>query len=144
MFCHDHEDGDSFDPDPTVTASRDVEVVGEPDGPAHGRFAAVGWRGAGLRAALLAASSPQQVDRLVLCCVPAPFDGTDFDPSDIAAKTLVLYGQSDEDAPFAHAKWWKDHLRSARVEMVPGQGSDIIGVMWNRILSHAAPHTLRS
>lgn len=132
----------AFDPDAEETAKRDVELVAAPGATV---FAAVGWRGAGLRAAALAADHPARVDRLVLCCVPAPFEGPAFDPGRITAKTLLLYGQADEEAPFAHAKWWKEHLRgAARVEMVPRRGSDIIGLMWKRILSHAAPNTLLS
>lgn len=41
-------------------------------------------------------------------------------------------------------KWWKNCISVARVEMVPRRGSDIIDVMWKRILSHAAPNTLRA
>ena len=141
VFCHDHPAGAAFDPNAAETEKRDVELVGEPSA---ATFAAVGWRSAGLRAAALAATHPERVDRLVLCCVPAPFEDRTFDPGGIAAKTLLLYGQLDEETPFAHAKWWKEHLPAARVEMVPGRGSDIIDVMWKRILSHAAPNTLRS
>ena len=119
VFCHDHPDGPAFDPSPALTSERDVAVV-------------------------LAATYPDRVDRLVLCCVPAPLEAADFDPARIAAKTLLIYGQFDEDAPFAHARWWKNQVSNARVEMVPRRGSDIIDVMWKRVLSHAAPHTPRS
>lgn len=141
MFCHDDPEGSSFDPRPEETAKRDVAIVGEPP---DGTFAAVGWRAAGQTAARLAATYPGRVDRLVLCCVPAPFETADFDPGQIAAKTLLLYGQFDEDAPFAHAKWWKDQLANARVEMVPRRGSDILDVVGKRILSHVAPRTIRA
>jgi pimeloyl-ACP methyl ester carboxylesterase len=140
VFCHDHRDGTAFDPLPEETEKRDVELVSEPPGRT---FAAVGWRTGGLRAAALAASYQSQVDRLVLCCVPIPTDERPLDPGAITAKTLLVYGQLDEEAPFRHARWWKKHLRDARVEMVPRRGNDIIDVMWKRILSHAAPHTLR-
>jgi pimeloyl-ACP methyl ester carboxylesterase len=120
---------------------RAIELVTDvPDG----TFAAVGWRQGGIRAAALAASQPPQVDRLVLCCVPIPTDESAFDVGAITAKTLLIYGQLDPEAPFRHARWWKDNLRDARIEMVPGRGSDIIDVMWKRICAHAAPHTLRS
>lgn len=142
VFCHDHPDALAFDPDPRETSRRDVGLAGEP--PQEGAFAAVGWRSAGLKAAMLAASLPTRVDRLVLCCVPAPSEDVAFDPGVIAAKTLLIYGQLDEEAPARHAKWWKDHLANARIEMVPRRGSDIVAVMWKRVLSHAAPNTLRS
>lgn len=140
LFCHDHSDGAAFDPLPLETSRRDVELVTDPP---SGTFAAVGWRHAGLRAAELAAARTTQVDRLVLCCVPIPGDAITFDPNSISAKTLLIYGQNDRDAPFHHARWWKDNLRNARVEMVPQRDSDIIATVWKRILSHAAPHTLR-
>ena len=40
----------------------------------------------------------------------------------VTAKTLILNGQHDEPAAYAAATWYKDHLASARVEMVPGDG----------------------
>lgn len=142
VFCHDHPDGEAFDPDPSETAQRSIKL-GHAIG--NGQFAAVGWRRGGLAAAKLAATMPDRVDRLVLCCVPAPIDhDPDFDPRDIAAKTLLLFGQADPDAPSQHARWWKSHLQNARVEMVPGAGSDIIHALWKRTLSHAAPNSLRT
>ena len=141
VFCHDHPDGPGFDPDPAETGRRDLELA---PAPPAGVFAAVGWRRAGLAAAVLAATTPSRVDRLVLCCVPVPLDADPgFDPGDIAAKTLVLFGQLDSEAPAAHARWWKEHIADARVEMVPRAGSDVIERLWKRILSHAAPHSLR-
>lgn len=140
VFCHDHPGGPTFDPDPVETSRRDVELSATPSGE---HFAVVGWRHAGLAAAAMAAANPSRVDRLVLCGVPAPVDGLlDFDLGDITAKTLLLFGQKDEAAPTRHAWWWKDRIRDARVEMVPGAGSDIITAMWGRVLSHAAPGSL--
>jgi pimeloyl-ACP methyl ester carboxylesterase len=142
VFCHGHPDGDRFDPDPQETMRRGVEL-GRAAG--NGPFAAVGWRVEGLAAAHLAATMPSRVDRLVLCCVPAPTDvDPGFDPRDITAKTLLLFGQKDPDAPAKHARWWKDRIQSARVEMVPDAGSDIIEALWKRTLSHAAPKAPRS
>jgi len=141
VFCHDHPDRDHFDPEPVETSRRDVQL-GAP--PSRGVFAAVGWRRAGIGAAELAATTPRRVDRLVLCCVPAPTDELSFDPSAITAKTLIIFGQLDEDAPGRDAKWWKGHIPSARIEMTPKRGSDIIELSWKRILSHAAPNTTRS
>ena len=138
-----------------IRSSGYVRFDREPDGstrvsirmsycPPAGVFGAVGWRHAGLAAAALAAANASSVDRLVLCCVPAPIDAAlDFEPGDIAAKTLLLFGQADPDAPARHARWWKDRIRGARVEMVPRASSDLVSVMWGRVLSHAAPDTLR-
>ncbi|MDP1858364.1 MAG: hypothetical protein Q8K82_06830 [Gemmatimonadaceae bacterium] len=141
VFCHDHPDERSFDPDPDETGRREIELRTTPP---TGSFSVVGWRHAGLNAAALAAAAGSRVDRLVLCCVPAPLDAKlDFDPGDIAAKTLLLFGQADPDASSRHARWWKDHIPDSRVEMVPRAGSDIISTMWGRVLSHAAPSSLR-
>ena len=142
VFCHD-EAAEAFDPDPAETARRDIELkVSPPDGV----FAAVGWRSAGLRAAELAARRGPDVARLVLCAVPAPTheDDLGFDVGSIVAKTLLLYGQTDEDAPPSAAEWWKKHLPGgARVEIVPRRGSDFIAGMWGRVISHAAPGSIR-
>ena len=141
VFCHDHPDGAGFDPNPGETARRDIELLASPP---SGSFAVIGWRIAGQEGAALAASQASRVDRLVLCCVPAPVgDELSFEPHDIAAKTLLLFGQHDPDAPSRHARWWKDRIPGARVEMVPRSGSEIIATMWKRILSHAAPNTAR-
>ena len=141
VFCHD-QPGAAFDPDPEETSRRKIELRSAT--PVGQKFALVGWRHAGLAAAALAAANPSRVDRLVLCGVPTPVDGVlDFDPGDIGAKTLLLFGQKDPAAPARHARWWKDRIRDSRVEMVPGAGSEIISTMWGRVLSHAAPGTLR-
>lgn len=142
VFCHDYGDAGDFDPNPAETRRRDIELVTHPTTP---RFAAIGWGAGGMRAAELAATEGSNVTRLVLCGVPAPdVDSLSFDLSGITAKTLLLYGQLDADAPPRHAQWWKDHLpHGARVEIVPGRGNDFIGGMWGRVLSHAAPGSLR-
>jgi pimeloyl-ACP methyl ester carboxylesterase len=138
VFCHGHALGIDFDPNPVETDTRGVEL--QTSSPPDGPFAAVGWRQAGLAAAALAASEASRVGRLVLCCVPAPI-GTplDFDPADITAKTLVLYGQLDANAPPAHARWWKAHIPDVRVEMLPRQASDLTEAVWRRVMSHSAP-----
>ena len=141
VFCHDHPEGVDFDPDPSETGRREIEL--RKTAPT-GIFGAVGWRQAGLAAAALAAADGSRVDRLVLCCVPAPIDAAlGFEPGDIVAKTLLLFGQADPDAPARHARWWKDRIRGSRVEMVPSAGSDLVSAMWGRVLSHAAPDTIR-
>ena len=141
VFCHGHPDADDFDPDPVETGRRNIELVTHPG---EGHFAAIGWGVEGVRAAELAATDPSRVTRLVLCGVPADPESLSFDPAAITAKTLLLYGQMDEDAPPRHAEWWKGQLsHGARVEIVPRRGNDFIDDMWGRVLSHAAPHTLR-
>lgn len=143
VFCHLEPTADRFDPDPAETARRNIELTTAPPDRA---FAAIGWRSGGLRAAELAARRGRDVTRLVLCAVPAPADECDltFDIASIEAKALLLYGQTDPDAPPPAAEWWKKHLpRGGRVEIVPRRDSDFIAAMWGRVLSHAAPGSLR-
>lgn len=66
-----------------------------------------------------------------------------FDPGDVRAKTLLLYGSRDPITGAKHATWWKQLLPSSRVEMVPGEGHLLLMRHWARVLSHLAPHTTR-
>lgn len=125
---------------PEETAKRDVELSAEWDGTPAG---VVGWAEGGWVALTLAAEQKGLVDRLVL--VSAPASGTEPETIDldlIQAKTLLLYGMGDEVVSNAERNWWRDRL-SARFEMVPNGGHDILVQTWPRILSHLAPHTLR-
>lgn len=62
---------------------------------------------------------------------------------EVQAKTLLLYGAKDPVAGTRHGTWWQKHLPNARLEVVPGAGHLLILTMWQRILSHLAPHTKR-
>jgi pimeloyl-ACP methyl ester carboxylesterase len=62
-----------------------------------------------------------------------------FEPGDVAAKTLLLYGAQDPVAGARHGSWWQKHLPNARLEVVPGAGHLCILTMWARALSHLAP-----
>lgn len=62
-----------------------------------------------------------------------------FDPGEVAAKTLLLYGSADPVAGGAHGRWWQGRLPDARLEMVPGAGHLLVIPMWKRVLSHLAP-----
>jgi pimeloyl-ACP methyl ester carboxylesterase len=66
-----------------------------------------------------------------------------FEPGEVVAKTLLLYGTQDPIAGPPHATWWRNHLSNARVEMVPGAGHLVVVPMWKRVLAHLAPRTLR-
>ena len=65
-----------------------------------------------------------------------------FEPTDVAAKTLLVFGAADPIGA-AHARWWKDALPDARVEMAPGAGHLVLLPLWGRVLSHLAPGSLR-
>ena len=62
-----------------------------------------------------------------------------FEPADVQAKTLCLYGSQDPVAGFRHGAWWQKNLPQARLEMVPGAGHLLIIPIWRRVLSHLAP-----
>jgi pimeloyl-ACP methyl ester carboxylesterase len=62
-----------------------------------------------------------------------------FEPADVAAKTLLVYGDADPLGGSRHGRWWQGRLPNARLEMVPGGGHLVIVPMWRRVLSHLAP-----
>jgi pimeloyl-ACP methyl ester carboxylesterase len=66
-----------------------------------------------------------------------------FEPEDVQAKTLLLYGSRDPIAPPPHGRWWQKQLPNARLEVVPDGGHLLIVPMWQRVLSHLAPNTKR-
>ena len=44
-----------------------------------------------------------------------------FEPEEVVAKTLLLYGARDPLAGPRHGRWWKSRLPDARLEVVPGR-----------------------
>jgi pimeloyl-ACP methyl ester carboxylesterase len=95
-----------------------------------------------------AAELGDAVDRLALVAVAAPAQPLDRDDvgaviERVRAKTLILNGQHDADASSAAATWYRGHLPSARVEMVPEVSTLSLADVWGRALSHVAPHTKR-
>ena len=123
------------DPQPDATDRRDVELAYGWNGSPAG---VVGWAEAGWAAVELAATYPDLVDRLVLVSTPAPETSPALDT--VRAKTLILHGA--RDGGHAEATWWQKRL-GARIEMVPGEGRDILERVWPRVLSHLAPRNLR-
>jgi hypothetical protein len=90
----------------------------------------------------------ERVDRLALINVAAPEQPLDRDDlgaliEGVSAKALIMNGQHVEAAAAAAAAWYKDHLGSARVEMVPGVSELSLSAVWARALSHVAPRTKR-
>jgi pimeloyl-ACP methyl ester carboxylesterase len=61
-----------------------------------------------------------------------------FEPSEVRAKTLLLYGARDQIG-HAHGAWWQRRLPDARLEMVPDAGHLVVVPTWNRALRHLAP-----
>jgi pimeloyl-ACP methyl ester carboxylesterase len=66
-----------------------------------------------------------------------------FEFGDVAAKTLIVNGQSDALTGNAHAAFYSKALPDARVEMIPGAGHLVIIPAWERVLSHVAPGTVK-
>jgi pimeloyl-ACP methyl ester carboxylesterase len=62
-----------------------------------------------------------------------------FEPEDVRARTLLLYGSRDVVAPPRHGIWWQRRLPRARLETCPGAGHLLLLPMWPRVLSHLAP-----
>ena len=62
-----------------------------------------------------------------------------FEPSQLQAKTLCLYGARDPILSSRHGRWWQANLPQARLEMVPNAGHLLVIPMWKRALSHLAP-----
>lgn len=62
-----------------------------------------------------------------------------FEPEDVTAKTLLLYGSKDPLAAPRHGRWWQERLPNARLEVVPGEGHLLVAPAWRRVLSHVAP-----
>jgi pimeloyl-ACP methyl ester carboxylesterase len=125
-----------FDPDPAETARREVQLA-----PAWelGVVGVAGWSEHGWEALELAAEHPE-VERLVLLATPVHEDAT---VPPIEAKTLLVFGMDDERTGSKAARWWKEQIPHARVEMSPGLGHDLLAARWSRVLSHLAPGTLR-
>ena len=62
-----------------------------------------------------------------------------FEPEEVEAKTLLLYGSRDPLAGPRHGRWWQRRLPNARLEVAPGAGHLLVVPMWPRILAHLAP-----
>ena len=106
------------DPSPDETAKRDVEFAYEWNETAAG---VIGWGEGGWTALDLAARHGDLVDRLVLVSTPVPAD--EKAPASMTTKVLLLYGARGGDS--AEARWWQNAI-GGRIEMVPGEGRDIL------------------
>jgi pimeloyl-ACP methyl ester carboxylesterase len=62
-----------------------------------------------------------------------------FEPAEVKAKALCLYGSKDQVAGSRHGTWWQKNLPQARLEMVPGSGHLLIFPIWHRVLAFLAP-----
>jgi pimeloyl-ACP methyl ester carboxylesterase len=62
-----------------------------------------------------------------------------FEPEQVQAKTLLLYGARDPLADARHGRWWQSRLPDARLEVVSEAGHLLVVPTWARVLSHLMP-----
>lgn len=62
-----------------------------------------------------------------------------FEPADVSAETLLLYGSADPITGPDHGKWWQRKLPNAHLEVVSGAGHLLITPRWESVLSHLLP-----
>jgi pimeloyl-ACP methyl ester carboxylesterase len=89
-------------------------------------------------AALLSAAFRQGTTGLVSDMAGYTLQPWDFEPADVAAETLLLYGSADPIAGQHHGEWWQQKMPNAHLEVVPDAGHLLIMPMWSRVLSHLA------
>ncbi|PZS05269.1 MAG: alpha/beta hydrolase [Pseudonocardiales bacterium] len=65
-----------------------------------------------------------------------------FEPADVAAKTLLLYGAADPILTTAHGRWYQRRLPDSRLETSPNAGHLLVMRRWDRVLSFLAPGAL--
>lgn len=93
--------------------------------------------------AMLATAFAQGVTGLAADIAGYSLQPWGFEPSEVRSKTLLLYGSQDPIAASRHGRWWQQRLPDARLEMVPQAGHLLVIPMWQRVLSHLAPHSKR-
>ncbi len=90
-------------------------------------------------AALLSAAFAQGTRGLVSDMAGYTLRPWGFEPADVAAETLLLYGSADPIAGPAHGEWWRGQLPNSHLEVVPDAGHLLVMPMWSRVLSHIGP-----
>ena len=87
-----------------------------------------------LRAAFVQGSRGLAADIAGYCLQP-----WGFEPEDVQAETLLLYGSHDALADPRHGRWWQSRLPNAHLHMASGAGHLLVVPMWARVLSYLAP-----
>jgi pimeloyl-ACP methyl ester carboxylesterase len=87
-----------------------------------------------LRAAFVQGAAGMASDIVGYCLRP-----WEFEPGEVQATTLLLYGSADATAGPRHGRWWQRRLPEARLEVAPGAGHLLVIPSWERALRHLAP-----
>lgn len=125
---------------PMAAAASDVDGALEVVGRSPGDDAALAEPGAaGRLAATVMAGFAQGATGLAADIVAYTMRPWGFEPANVAAKVLLLYGSADPIAGTAHGRWWQRALPAARLETVPRAGHLLVLPMWPRMLAHLAP-----
>lgn len=60
----------------------------------------------------------------------------DVDPREVAAPTLLWYGEKDEDCPPRHGRWYVDRIADSELVILPGEVHlDIVDGHWPEVLA---------
>jgi len=105
--------------------------------------AALESAGARLRLKAMLHEAFRQGDAGLAADLAAVLGPWEFEPGQVAAKTLLLYGAKDPIAGPRHGKWYQPRLQNARYEQSPNTGHLIILPTWRRALAHLAPGVKR-
>jgi pimeloyl-ACP methyl ester carboxylesterase len=120
--------------DPFAAEALWLLAAGESDRPALDREGVRERLGAMLEAAFSQGARGLAADIAGYCLRP-----WGFEPEEVEAKTLLLYGARDPLAGPRHGRWWQRRLPNVRLEVAPGLGHLLVVPMWPRILAHLAP-----
>jgi pimeloyl-ACP methyl ester carboxylesterase len=148
VLCHPAA---GADPDPIQTGERAVRLIGVDwpacdqtaddlaqvlDAKGLGPVGVAGWGAGAELAAALAARRPDLVSRLVIGAAGEPSAAV----GEVAAKTLLMYAQSDPAAGPRDGRAWQRQLGGGgRLETIPRATHLPIGPLWKRVLSFLAP-----
>ncbi|HEX6335512.1 MAG TPA: alpha/beta hydrolase [Jiangellaceae bacterium] len=88
---------------------------------------------------LLRAAFAQGASGLVSDMAGYTFRPWGFEPAEVGAETLLLYGSADPISGPEHGSWWHRQLPNARLEVARGAGHLLITPEWDRVLSHLVP-----
>jgi pimeloyl-ACP methyl ester carboxylesterase len=109
-------------------------AAGVADEPALGDPDARNRLGHMLRAAFAQGAAGLAADIAGYCLQP-----WGFEPAEVQAETLLLYGARDPLAGPEHGSWWEERLPDARLELAPRCGHLLLLPEWSRALAHLAP-----